>query len=119
MAFDKDLYWARRNAGLHGDGRPKGNKTVYSNFEVEAMEYHKRVKELYLKGEITEDEARAELLDAGKAAADNLANTGAPEVVVAVIEQLVIHGSYEAIQAHAKLQKEKAAKSEKTKKPKQ
>lgn len=105
--FDKDLYWARRKAGLHGDGRPKGNKTVYSNFEVEAMEYHKRVRDLYLKGEISEDEARAELIDAGKAAADNLANTGAPEIVVAVIEQLVIHGSYEAIQAHAKLQAEK------------
>jgi len=115
MAFDKELYWARRNAGLHGDGRPKAGKTQYSNFEVEAMEYHKRVRQLYLDGKITEDEARAELKDAAKAAGDNLANTGAPEIVVAVVEQLVIHGSYEAIQAHAELQKKKSKEGKKKK----
>lgn len=102
MAFDKELYWARRKAGLHGDGRPRGNKTRYSNFEVEAMEYHRRVMELVTKGQITEQEAKAELVDAGAAAAKNLADTGAPEIVVAVIEQLVIHGSYEALQNKAK-----------------
>lgn len=102
MAFDKELYRARRNAGLHGDGRPKAGGSRYSNFEVEAMEYHRRVMELHAKGDITLEEAKAELVDAGAAAADNLAKTGAPEIVVAVIEKLIIYGSYEALQNAAK-----------------
>ena len=111
MAFDKELYWARRKAGLHGDGRPRGNKTKYSNFEVEAMEYHRRVMALVDEGKITKEEAETELKDAGAAAAQNLATTGAPEIVVAVIEQLIIHGSYEKLQELANKEGKSNAKT--------
>lgn len=85
-------------------GVSKRHKTVrrYTQWEQDAMDYHNVVKQAYLAGKITEDQARTELKDAAKAAADNLEKGGAPEILVAVVEQLVLHGSYEAVQAYSK-----------------
>lgn len=117
MTFDKDAYWKKRNAekarieaGLPpAKKKPEGRR--YTVFEVQAMQYHKRVMKAVQRGDITEEQGRAELLDASKAAAENLSKTGAPEIVSTVVEQLIIYGSYEAVLKAAEKEKTNAGKS--------
>lgn len=117
MAFDKEAYRAKREAEKLriASGAPKSKEKgrYYTPYEIQAMQYHKRIMDAIKAGDITEEQGKAELLSASKDAADNLEKSGAPEILVAVVEKLIIHGSYEGlVKAAEEQQKERDAKSE-------
>lgn len=110
MAFDKEAYRARRNAEKLriASGAPKSKEKgrYYTPYEIQAMQYHKRIMDAVDAGDITKEQGEAELLSASKDAADNLEKSGAPEILVAVVEKLIIHGSYEGLRKAAIAQEE-------------
>jgi len=77
-----------------GKRQPKRKYTVW---EKDAMAYHNVVISAVKAGTITQDQAEAELLDASKAAGENLRSQKAPYQLVSVVEQLIIHGSYDGL----------------------
>lgn len=108
MTFDKKAYWEKRNAEklriASGAPKTKEKGRYYTPYEIQAMQYHKRIKDAVAAGDITEEQGEAELLSASKDAADNLEKSGAPEILVAVVEKLIIHGSYEGLREAAQKQ---------------
>lgn len=84
----------------------KSTKRRYNRWEREAMRYHKEVMALVEAGKATEEQAKAELLQASKDAGENLASQGAPKELVNVVEQLIIYGSYDAMVKELKKIKE-------------
>lgn len=72
-------------------------KRKYNRWEKDAMAYHKLVMKNVADGNITEEQAKAELEDASKAAGKNLRDQGAPEQLANVVEQLIIYGSYDGM----------------------
>lgn len=81
-------------------------KRKYNRWERDAMAYHKLVMKAVADGEATEEQAKAELLDASQAAGKNLRSQGAPEQLANVVEQLIIYGSYDAMVKELKAIKE-------------
>lgn len=107
MAFDKEAYWAKRNAEkarIAAGKRPprKRRPRVYTPHEIQSMQYHKRVMTAVAKGEITEQQAKDELADAAKEATKNLEKIHAPEELIMRVEVLIMYGSYEAAQERAR-----------------
>lgn len=103
MAFDKDEYWRQRNAakersakGLRPLRKPKpGQGQAYTVHEVQAMQYHKRVEDAVAAGQISKEAAIAELIDASKVAVAGMQEHKMSEIIIAKVELLILHGSYE------------------------
>lgn len=110
---DRDAKKKRRAARLKKNRNVARNRPApkFTIWEKQAMDYHAKVMKGVETGEWSLEEAKAELENASKAAADNLASQKAPEILVAVVEKLIIYGSYEAMQkatheeAHNELRK--------------
>lgn len=100
---DRDAKKKRRTARLKKARNMKRNQPArkYTIWEQQAMDYHAKVMKGVERGEWTLEEAKAELESASKDAADNLAKQKAPEILVTVVEQLILYGSYEGLQAAA------------------
>jgi hypothetical protein len=100
---DRDAKKKRRTARLKKARNISRNKPApkFTIWERQAMDYHARVMKGVENGDWTLEEAKAELESASKDAADNLAAQKAPEILVTVVEQLILYGSYEGLQAAA------------------
>lgn len=100
---DRDAKKKRRTARLKKNRNINRNKPAlkFTIWERQAMAYHAKVMKGVETGEWTLEEAKAELESASKDAADNLAKQKAPEILVTVVEQLILYGSYEELQKAA------------------